>query len=283
MKNILKNKLVRTTAIILIFSLVLILTLQTGTWIRQAWRPWTPDYAMEDIEPTLQKDELLQSDYDFLYKQTGLSKLGIDSLIESGQKRKILLIQEQFFEEQECYLKLFAPFTGYMRRSGKSAGAVAHTVLENGDILYSPSTFFSFVKLGHSALVSDGKSATIMQASGYSSPVMKVSSNSFFSRPAFIILRVNADEKTRSEAAEYAEQNLLGIKYDLLAGIFGDKAPDNLNSTHCSHLIWYSYKQLGIDIDSNGGKIVTPDDILYSDSVSIVQIFGIDPEIFKDN
>ncbi len=42
--------------------------------------------------------------------------------------------------------------------------------------------------------------------------------------------------------------------------------------------MWYAYHKFGIDIDSNGGKIVTPYQILNSENLSVVQVFGMDPE-----
>jgi hypothetical protein len=129
-------------------------------------------------------------------------------------------------------------------------------------------------------MVVDANLGIMAQASGYGTPVDFVRISHFFQRPEFVILRPKAD--VGEAVANYTSEELIGIRYNILAGIFTEKAPENLRSTHCSHFIWYAYMQAGIDLDSNGGKIVTPHNLLYSEELSIVQIYGIDPEkIYK--
>ena len=67
---------------------------------------WRPSYEKASIEQTLNKSELTDSDYDFLYEQTGLTKLGVDGLLQRGLKRVILQIQEQYFSQDEIHYKL---------------------------------------------------------------------------------------------------------------------------------------------------------------------------------
>jgi len=38
----------------------------------------------------------------------------------------------------------------------------------------------------------------------------------------------------------------------------------NAENTHCTELIWRAFKAIGIDVDSNGGPFVYPDDIFHS-------------------
>ncbi|MBQ7333788.1 MAG: hypothetical protein IJW38_05525 [Clostridia bacterium] len=270
-----KRKGAKLLAIFLAVAILIVLLLEIGIRVRSHYDAYIPDYDKIDIRGILNKDELADEDYETLFLQTGLTRLGIDGLLEKGLINRIIKIQEQYFKKQDYYLYSFAPFTGYLRRS--SAPKVAYfAYLENGDILYSPTTFFSFVRLAHASMVVDSSLGLMAQASGYGSPVKYVHVNHFFARPAFVVLRVN--ENVGASVASYTTSNLIGVRYSLLAGIFGDKAPDNLTSTHCSHFIWYAYQRYGIDLDSNGGKIVTPDDILHSENVSIVQIYGIAPE-----
>ena len=47
---------------------------------------------------------------------------------------------------------------------------------------------------------------------------------------------------------------------------------------HCSYLIWYAWNRFGYDLDSDGGRLVTCDDILNSPLVEIVQVYGLDLE-----
>ncbi len=279
MRELFSKKSVKITAVILALVMLILVCLEIGIRVRENWQPWTPSYEKRDISSLLDKAELSEEDYSVLFSQTGLTKLGIDSLLDTGLKTRILEIQNQYFEKQECELISFAPFLGYMKRSGKSRDAAKTAILENGDILYSPSTFLSFVRLGHSAVLLDAENGVLAQASGYGSTVVRLSSNTFFVRPAFVILRAEGvDAKTRDEIAEYVSTVLISAEYDLLAGIFGQKAPEVLEKTHCSHLVWYAYNSFGIDIDASGGKIVTPQDILQSPRLSIVQVYGIDPD-----
>lgn len=46
----------------------------------------------------------------------------------------------------------------------------------------------------------------------------------------------------------------------------------------CSHVLWYAFKQFGINLDSNGGLLVMPRDIARSPHLELVQNFGFDPE-----
>jgi uncharacterized protein YycO len=43
----------------------------------------------------------------------------------------------------------------------------------------------------------------------------------------------------------------------------------NQNNLHCSELVWRSYKAAGIDLDSNGGPLVYPDDIYFSSKLGV--------------
>ncbi len=278
MKKLFKNKAVKITAIILLVAVSIPLLLELGFLFRGGYKAWRPDYEMEPISQTLKKDSLTDEDYDFLFRQTGLSRLGIDGLLDNGDTGRILRIQQQYFSEQEYSLVSFAPFTGLLKRKG---GAAEVAVLENGDILYSPSTFFSLIRLGHSAIVIDETRGSFVQASGYGTGAVILPRDTFFLRPIFVILRVKTDKATRDAVAKLVSDELVGGEYSILAGIFGDKAPVPIKKTHCSHLVWYAYERLGIDIDSDGGKIVTPDDILHSDMLEVVQVYGMNPERLK--
>ncbi len=97
-------------------------------------------------------------------------------------------------------------------------------------------------------------------------------------------------------AAQYAKNYLQDIPYHLLAGVgerlFADGVSivtvhateeengavgvpvSQLKGTQCAHLVWYAYKQVGIDLDSDGGILVTPYDIQNSPYLEVVQSYG---------
>lgn len=40
------------------------------------------------------------------------------------------------------------------------------------------------------------------------------------------------------------------------------------------HLVWYAYKQFGLDLDADGSWLVTPRDIAKSDKLVVIEAFG---------
>ena len=100
--------------------------------------------------------------------------------------------------------------------------------------------------------------------------------------PAFAVLRY-PDKIKAKKAAKYAQEKLLDIPYSIFAGLIEkDKSKnDEISSSHCSHIVWQAYKAVGVDLDSNGGRIVTPKDLAKSDKLKLVQIFGLDPKDFN--
>ncbi len=277
--NVLKRRWWVTIVILLIFVLLLPLILRGGIELAAVtWKPWEPDYPKVDISPILEKDSLTDEDYKILYEQTGLTKIGIDGFLESGDTGEILRIQRYFFEDPDYYCHIFHFCVGMFK---KSKGRYPTAILKDGDIIVSPATYISFVELSHAAIVVNAEGGRIAEAYGYGSKLSTTSVAQFFIYPAFAILRPKAGPEAGVAAAEYVKANMIGTEYDLLTGVFDEKAPETIKTTHCSHLPWYAYKKVGIDVDSNGGRIVTPRDILFSDELEVVQVFGMDINEFR--
>ena len=93
-----KKKLQKKLSVFLgvcIALLVILGALQiTSEITHYSWEHWRPNYAKIDIAPLLDKSELTDSDYQTLYAQTGLTKLGIDDLLKADRKDRILKIQD---------------------------------------------------------------------------------------------------------------------------------------------------------------------------------------------
>ncbi len=273
-----KKRSVRIVAIILVIVLSIPIIIRAGLDIVAAtYKVWSPDYDMVDISYILDKESLSDDDYNLLYEQTGLTKIGIDDMLAKGQKNQILRIQREFFAEPSFRCSKFHFCVGMFV---KKRGAYPHAPLQDGDIIYSPSTYISFVNISHAAIAVNGGNF-VVEAYGYGNPTQCSSAGTFFVYPEFVILRPKAGEEAGKRAAEFVEENLIDVPYDIMTGIFGEKAPDNLKTTHCSHLPWYAYYMTGIDLDSNGGKIVTPKDILNSPYLEVVQVYGMDIDDFK--
>lgn len=253
---------------------------QIGCWHNQnTLRFWTPDYEQVDISSLLTKETLTEEEYDLLYRQTGVTKIGIDDMRTSFTGRQNLLsIQKNFFRDYEEYSRMFGPFT-YTEEIEYSSSAELPVVadMQDGDILVSTSMYFSWWRFGHSALVVDGDGKRILEAlePGYTSETSSV--NTFRFRANFILLRPKVDEEIKAQVVEYAKTELLGLDYSFMVGLlskkYNGKTPDK---SQCAHIVWLAYKQFGIDLDSNGGKIVTPHDMYKSEYMEVVQVFGLD-------
>lgn len=236
---------------------------------------WRPDYDQIDISMILDKQELSDEDYQTLYRQTGVTRLGVDRLLEHGQtgKNRLLKIQTDYFAEHTIEQDVYCPLvcTDFIEKN------IANVYLREGDIIITSSTHISGWRIGHAALVVNAAENLILQASAYgeSSDVGKI--EEFTDRINFMIFSPKADAETKSQVVAYAVDNLIGLTYDVTAGVLTNK--NTVSRTQCSHLVWYAYKQLGIDLDSNGGLVVTPKDIANSDQLELVQVFGFDPEV----
>ena len=244
---------------------------------------WRPNYAKVDIAPLLEKTELTDDDYHLLYRQTGVTKLGIDDMREDeAGKKRILEIQNCLFADYSTYKDCFGLFT-YTEELGKK-GAEQYSKLarlRTGDVLVSTSMLVSWWRLGHSALVIDGDAGHILEAvqAGWVSEIS--SATTFNTRANFILLRPKVDVEIKAQVADYAKKNLVGLRYDLTVGVLSKKYKKEQKKSHCGHIVWRAYKEFGIDIDSNGGGIVTPEDMYYSEYMEVVQVFGLDLNLDK--
>lgn len=249
--------------------------LQLGVvWADKTWVHWRPDYEKTDITAVLDKEELTDEDYELLYRQTGLTKLGIDGLLEAGKKSQILKIQEFYFEEHSVSCERFNPFT----YSEKLDDIIPLAELEDGDIVVTATTHVSGWRLGHAALVVDGSQKKLAEAFGPGDLSELTYISSFTDLADIMILRPKFSQEFRSEVAAYAQENLIGVPYSFATGILSPKYREGkFTDTQCAHLVWYAYKHFGVDLDSNGGLVVTPPEIANSPYVEVVQIYGFDP------
>ena len=233
-------------------------------------------YEKEDISSTLLKSEKTQADYDFLYAQTGLTKLGIDGLLDRGELSRIYKIQDAYFRNHEVDCEQFFPYT-YIEylKNGRSE----FCALEEGDIIVSATTHSFFLRVGHATIVVDGDLQILGESLGPGSPSDTVGAWTLSDLADFMVLRpTGIPKEIREEAASYAATELIGLEYDFTVGLFSKKYAETPSKTHCAHYCWYAYKKFGYDIDGNGGLIVKPQDIANSPYFEVVQIFGFNPD-----
>ncbi len=259
---------------ILLFAVAVLGVLQLGcVYADKSWKQWYPDYAKEDITPLLEKETLSDEEYDFLYRQTGLTKIALDDMrkTESGRFR-IRRVHEAFFDEYTVKDDKFAPFT-YAEQASPSSVMCS---LKNGDIIVTATTRVSWWRYGHAAIVVDGKGELIAEALGPGSVSNVTGASTFNVLADFIVLRPRFEQSLKDEIAAYVLSDMMDIPYHFTAGLFGKKYKKNPKNTHCAHFVWSAYMNYGIDLDSNGGKIVKPQDMALSDQVDVVQVFGFD-------
>lgn len=267
-----------------------------------------PDYPMEDITSYLTKEILSPEEYELLFRQTGMTKPGIDALRREKRSYELLRVQQRFFRdvEVECERSFLlfremlkersveierqlVPTGQWTNSEGENTGKLRARnlekevlegnnrflpVLEDGDILITFNSHFLGWRNGHAALVIDAENSLTLEAItlGEDSTIMSV--ESWAKRPSFVLLRLaGATKEVRSEIAEYARTTLNKQPYRLTAGLWKEKG--ELVGTHCAHLIWYAYHQFGYNLDSDGGMLVTPKDIYDSPLLEVIQVYGV--------
>lgn len=272
------------------FLMLVLIGVETSTLICDAvWSPWSPDYAIVDLSATLAKEqsELTEEDYSLLYAQTGLTKIGVNRLLESGEngKNRIITIQKSYMQKISFERDRFAAWTCWEKLSNGNASAIG--AVREGDIIVTSATHVLGFRYGHAALVvsdSDANPHGGLIVEAYSPGTVSVISDiasSFAGYASFIILRPDPEkisDETRKEVAEYAKTQLLGIPYTVFAGIFSKKNQQPLKGTQCAHIVWYAYNHFGYDLDANGGCVVKPRDMANSEYMQVVQVFGVNPE-----
>ncbi|MBQ9728905.1 MAG: hypothetical protein IJV85_04845 [Clostridia bacterium] len=250
--------------------------LQIGVWYTAShWEHWTPDYEKIDLLPILEKKTLSDEDYETVYRQTGVTKLGIDDMLARGEagREKILNIQDDLFREYKITVDRFNPFT----YSEYIDGVATVSDVQAGDIIVTRTTRVSWWRYGHAALVVDPDRGYVVECIGPGTKSKYNSILTFADLADFMILRPKFSKQTRDRAAEYAKENLIGLTYRFSIGILSKKYIDGgIKKSQCAHLVWYAYRQMGIDLDSNGGKLVKPQDMVLSEYVELVQAFGFD-------
>ncbi len=232
----------RLCTILLAISLCLaaVLTaLQTGA-LHQTHTTvhWSPDYEMVNILPLLQKSTRTAEDYTILYAQTGLTRIGIEDLLDANDIPRILEIQRRYFEDYTVETATFAPFASTQTIDGNGMFGL----LRNGDLIVSSSAFFSWFRCGHAAMMVDTATQQVINAVSIGIDSALEHLSNFESRANFMVLRPKLPAELREQVAAYAKSNLVGLPYHLTAGLLSDKFESPITSTHCSHLVWYAYR-----------------------------------------
>lgn len=280
-----KRKKVRTVWKWMLFGTVCIfLCLNMWRYMADRHVYQVPDYPKEDLQNILNKNEFSEEDYDFLFWQTGLSKVALKTMLTEENHEKIIRIQERFFSspEVECEKNSIVSWEEWIRGE---ENRILFADLEDGDILITPCSHTYGWRNGHAALVVDAEEGETLESVvlGKKSSIQSLKKWEYY--PCVLVLRLKDVPKgIRQEIAENARKQLKGVDYGLTEGVFSPKfeAQGEVEKTNCSHLVWEAYRFYGYDLDSNGGAVVTPEDIAKSELLEPVQIVGVNPEALKD-
>ena len=77
------------------------------------------------------------------------------------------------------------------------------------------------------------------------------------------LTREAGDKEIVQKAVDYALAQV-GKPFDFTVHLTTVPHKINENYLHCSELVWRAYKAAGVDIDSNDGLLIYPDDIYFS-------------------
>lgn len=216
-------------------------------------------------------------------QQTGLGMDIVSELLAENKGFSLLSLQEAYYNPVKVVSEPSSPLTVsefLVDENGNYREGTHFADIQKGDILITKNSRFLGWRNGHVGLVVDAKKGLVLEALMLGINTKLCSLHKWEQLPSFQVLRIKQDV-TGSElenicfswlVAEYAMEKLVDIPYSLFAGI--NKKELTITDTQCAHLIWYAYKQFGIDLDSDGGIIVTPADIQSSPYLEVVQSYG---------
>lgn len=240
-----------------------------------------PSYAKEDITHIIDDKNASDSDMEFVFEQTGVCPQIARELIKSYDTEMLLTLNERYFKEPENKRNyIFFPLTAEETNTSSCTPLVP---LKDGDILVTFNTHTCDWRHGHAAIVTDAENGEILEHLSIGNVSDLGYARQWGRYPSFAVLRY-PDEELAAKAAAYARESLVGVDYNILAGVVKkDKSDEAIpSSSHCSHIVWQAYKSQGVDIDIDKGMIVTPHDIAMSDKLCVVQIFGLDCSAYQD-
>lgn len=236
-------------------------------------------YPKQDISEVLQKDNLTDADYMLIFRQTGISPHSSKKLVQKGDLDFLQNMNDLYFKipkTQKDYIAF--PVTA---SEVNTSYTVSFADIKRGDILVTFNTHTLDWRHGHCAIVIDEKNGLLLEHMSIGNPSCITNIKYWGEYPGFVVLRY-PDENIAKKAADYAQNHLVGIDYDVFAGMIKkDKTGQQNPSSQCAHIVWQAYKAVGVDIDSTSDAFVIPKDIAMSDKLKLVQIYGINPDKYK--
>ncbi len=238
------------------------------------------DAAWEEIIEKIEHYEALSDeDYEEIFNQSGLGKPAVDKLIFENDVESLNYYRQYYLSDKDyyCFRKgVFACHEWITDSKGERVFNPYFADLQNGDIMVTLSIHSLGWRHGHAMIISDSNSGTGIQAVMVGEKSGEAFVGSWSKYPLVAILRPkDVEASVREEAGKFAEENLTGLRYSLVGGIFtGRNAENTPKSTQCAHLVWYAYLACGVNIAPESGRIITPKDLLKSENLEIVQVYG---------
>ena len=265
---------------------LIIACLAISTALTEPYAHIAPDYPKVNIQSVLSQEQLGKADYELLFRQTGLGQPAVDEIIASypDSTQRFLRFQENLFSNIHYVcerISLISREESVVDENGRYINGTEMAPLHNGYILITKSSHTYGWRNGHAALVVDAAQGSTLESVVLGTDSCIQSIDKWTNYPNFVLLRLKgASLELMDEIAQSALANLNTIPYDFTVGVFSPKLQKigEINATHCSHLIWEAFSLFGYDLDSDGGMIVTPKDIVKSPHLQVVQVFGVDPE-----
>lgn len=258
-----------------------------------------PSAPRINIENLTGKNELSNYELQIISEQTGINTTIIKRLLKQDQGQQLLELQEAYYVPVSIVTVRTTPLTVceyVVDEKGEFTKGTNIINLQDGDIVITKNSRFLGWRNGHAGLVVDAEKGLVLEAVMLGTNTKLCSIRGWEKYPSFLVLRLKEefqDNGKLEQVVEFAQQKLLDIPYQLHAGvwdkineIFESKnsnqqegqvteiAETALSGTHCAHVIWYAYNQIGIDLDSDGGFFVTPYDIQNSPYLEIIQSYG---------
>lgn len=237
-------------------------------------------YERTDISDLIRNENISEEDFDEVFRQTGVSPAAAKELVKNKEFHILDRLNDLYFQMPDVNKEYIVyPVTAQERNSLQRTPMVN---LKKGDILITFNTHTLNWRHGHCGIVLDGEEGIMLEHMSVGETSCRSLAEDWRSYPGFVVLRY-PDEEISKKAAEYAEKHLLNIRYSVFAGIIKkDKSNETIPKySHCSHIVWQAYKAAGVDIDANGGIVVTPKNLAMSDKLEIVQIYGINPAKYE--
>lgn len=272
-----------------------------------------PDTEWVDISGIVGKANWSESEKELLLEQTGLGRRALEAIKLQNREKELPGMQQIYFASvqiETIHTTFLTVSEWLVDAEGFATKGMPIVDVKDGDILVTKNSRFLGWRNGHAGLVIDAKEGLVLEALMPGTDSQLCSLEKWESYPSFMVLRLWPEDETAAattkyarEIVAYAMEELVGIPYQLLTGVFGWYEPDDdsieeagqkqrklenpgiepvgivpenseLKGTQCAHLVWYAYYLAGIDLDSDGGVLVTPEDIRNSPYLEVIQSYG---------